>query len=276
MKQYLDLLQDVLDNGELKENRTGVDTLSIFSRQLRFNLNDGFPLMTTKRVYWTGVAHELLWFISGNTNIKYLQDNNVHIWDEWADTDGNLGPVYGRMWRRFPHNDTIIDQLQSVIDRLRTNPNDRRLVVSAWNPALLPDTSKTFGENVADGKQALPPCHYSFQFVHINGKLNLIWNQRSVDVFLGLPFNIASYGLLLKMVAHITNLQANELVFSGADVHLYTNHIDQAKEQLSREPRQLPKLSIVGDVKEIDDFTIDNIQLSEYNPHSTIKAPVAA
>jgi len=275
MRQYLDLLEDIVENGEVKENRTGIDTLCTFGKTLRFNLQDGFPLVTTKKVYWSGVVHELLWFISGNTNIKYLTDNKVNIWNQWADENGDLGPVYGSRWRSWESENGVIDQLQNVIDTLRTNPNDRRLIVSAWDPRVLPDNNKSFSENVADGKQALPPCHYSFQFVQLNGKLNLIWNQRSVDSFLGLPFNIASYALLLEMVAQITGLQANELVFSGADVHVYSNHFDQIKEQLSREPFDLSKLVLNKNIKEIDDFKFSDISLIDYKHHEAIKAKVA-
>jgi len=266
MKIYQKLLKDILKNGELKHNRTGIDTLSVFARQMRFDVTKGFPIVTTKSVYWKGVVHELLWFISGNTNIKYLQDNNVHIWDAWADENGDLGKIYGSAWRDF----NGVDQLQNVIDKLRTNPDDRRLIVSAWDPCVLPDDSKSFAENVADGKQALPPCHYCFQFVAINGKLNLIWNQRSNDAPIGIPFNIASYALLLHMVAHITGLEANELVWSGADVHLYVNQIPGVKIQIRRNPLHLPVLGLNPDIKEIDDFKFEDIQLVNYNHHDKI------
>jgi len=273
MKVYQDLLKDILANGERKENRTGIDTICTFGRTLRFDVSEGFPIVTTKKVYWPGVLHELLWFVAGGTNVKYLQDNKVRIWNEWCDENGDLGPVYGKQWRNF--NGQGIDQLQNVIDKLRTNPNDRRLIISAWNPAVLPDDNASFSENVANGKQALPPCHYSLQFVHINGKLNLIFNMRSVDTFLGLPFNIASYALLLSMVAQVTNLKVGELVWSGADVHIYENHMEQIKEQLSRQPLGRPVLGLNPDIKEIGDFTAADIQLIGYNHHPAIAAKVA-
>jgi len=266
MKQYQDLLKKILDKGELKQNRTGISTYALFHETLRFDISKGFPICTTKSVYWKGVVHELLWFIAGGTNIKYLQDNNVHIWDAWADENGELGPIYGNRWRDFDG----VDQLKNIIDTLRTNPDDRRMIVTAWDPRLLPDGTKSFGENVACGKQALPPCHYCFQFVHINGKLNLIWNQRSVDTPIGLPFNIASYALLLHMVAHITGLEANELVFSGADVHLYVNQIHGVLTQLKRTPLDLPTLELNQNIREIDDFTFDDILLLDYKHHDKI------
>lgn len=271
MRNYLDLLDEVLHYGERKSNRTGIDTLCKFHATLEFTLQEGFPIVTTKKIHWKSIVHELLWFISGDTNIKYLQDNGVRIWNEWADENGDLGPVYGSRWRFF----NGVDQLQNVINTLRTNPDDRRLIVSSWDPRLLPDNSKSFAENVKNGKQALPPCHYSFQFVHINGKLNLIWNQRSVDLFLGLPFNISSYALLLEMVAHITGLTPHKLVFSGADCHIYENHITQVKEQLTRTPYSRPSLILSSDVKEIDEFTYDDIELDGYQCHSSLTGKVA-
>jgi len=274
MRNYLELLEDIVENGELKRSRTGTDTLSVFGRMLRFNMNDGFPLMTTKKVHWKGIAHELLWFIAGDTNIKYLQDNNVHIWDEWADENGDLGKIYGLQWTNF--DDSEINQLQNVIDKLRTNPDDRRMIVSAWNPKVLPDDSKSFSENVADGKQALPPCHYSFQFVANNGKLNLIFNMRSNDAPIGLPYNIASYALLLHMVAQITGLKANELVFSGADVHIYVNQLEGVKEQCSRQPLFLPTIHLNPHIKEIQDFTIDDILILGYKPYGKINMGAVA
>lgn len=273
MKVYKKLLKDILKHGTRKENRTGVDTICVFSRSLRFDVAKGFPILTTKSVYWKGVVEELLWFIRGSTNANELKEKNVHIWDEWCDDSGELGKIYGSQWRNFDNSG--IDQLKNIIEKLRTNPNDRRLVVSAWNPKVLPDDNKSFSENVADGKQALPPCHYCFQFVHIEGKLNLIFNMRSVDVPLGLPFNIASYALLLHMVAHVTNLEVGELVWQGADVHIYENQIEGIKEQLSRKTFGLPVLGVNPDVKEIDDFQYDDFQLVNYNHWPAIKMPVA-
>ena len=316
MKQYLDLAERVRRDGEYKPNRTGIGTYSVFGAQLRFKMSDGYPIVTTKSVHFPSVAHELLWFISGNTNTRYLTENGVRIWNEWADENGNLGPVYGEQWRKWKDykiecysdigcglepdpvsqgyqwignltNPDIstetshglysrkIDQLQNVIDKLRENPNDRRMIVSAWNPSVLPDDAESFSQNVANGKQALPPCHAFFQFYHINGKLSLHIYQRSVDVFLGLPFNIASYALLLHMVARITGLEPYELVWSGGDVHLYENHLDQIDVQMSRAPMGLPALGLNPDCKEIDDFSFDDIQLINYNHHSKLTGKVA-
>lgn len=271
MKNYLNLAKEVMENGEYKPNRTGVGTYSLFGAQLRFNLSNGFPMVTTKSVHWPSVVHELLWFISGNTNIKYLQDNKVRIWNEWADESGNLGPVYGAQWRNF----NGVDQLQNVIDKLKTNPNDRRLIVSAWNPTVLPDDSMSFAENVSMGKQALPPCHAFFQFYHSDGKLSLQLYQRSVDVFLGLPFNIASYSLLLEMVAQITGLKAHEFVWTGGDVHIYENHLEQIKTQLTREPLDLPKVLLNPEITNIDDFTFNDIELINYQHHEKLTGKVA-
>lgn len=257
-KQYLDLLKDVMENGLDKSDRTGVGTRSVFARSLRFDLSKGFPLLTTKKVHFKSVAIELLWFISGSTNIKFLQDNNVKIWNEWADKDGNLGPVYGQQWRDFGGK----DQLQGIVDRIRTNPECRRLLVSAWNP---PEISK----------MALPPCHYSFQFVVQGDKLNLLFNMRSTDCFLGLPFNIASYALLCHMVAHLSGLKAGELVYNGGDVHIYKNHFDAVNEQISRDIKTLPTLELVNPPSTLDGWSYENFAIKGYNPHPAIKAPVA-
>lgn len=276
MQNYLELIDDILWNGVEKDDRTNTGTKSVFGRMLRWNLNDGaaFPLMTTKRVYWKGVVAELLWFLNGDTNIKYLQDNDVHIWDEWADENGDLGPVYGKQWRDF--DGSGVDQIANVINTIKTNPSDRRMIVNAWNPKVLPESGKSFSENVANGKCALPPCHYSFQFIVEGDQLSLLFNMRSNDVFLGLPFNIASYALLLMMVARVTGMKANELVYSGGDVHIYKNHMEQIEEQLSREPTQLPVL-LLDEKENITDFTLEEILdgLKFYNPQPAIKAPVA-
>jgi thymidylate synthase len=322
MRQYLDLIEKIKYEGEYKQNRTGVGTYSIFGTQLRFNMNDGFPLVTTKSVHMKSVIHELLWFISGNTNIKYLQDNGVRIWNEWADEHGNLGPVYGHQWRNWSDyrigsyadmaagletppeqlgyewvatlSKTVknengeeykeedyglyhrkIDQLQRCIDLLRNNPNDRRIIVSAWNPSVLPDDAATFSENVANGRQALPPCHAFYQFYHINGKLSLQMYQRSCDVPLGGPFNIASYAALLMMVAQVTGLEANELIWTIGDAHIYENQMDGINEQLTRTPYALPQLVLNSDCKEIDDFKFEDFDLVNYQHHPKIPMPVA-
>jgi len=271
--QYLNLVRRILDEGEYKDNRTGVGTYAIFGTQMRFNLREGFPLLTTKFTHFPSIAHELLWFISGNTNIKYLQDNGVRIWNEWANENGDLGPVYGAQWRNF--DGSGIDQLQNIIDKLRTNPNDRRLICSAWNPKVLPVDEDSFSVNVANGKCALPPCHAFYQFFHINGKLSLQMYQRSVDSFLGLPFNIASYALLLQMVAHVTGLEAHELIWTGGDTHIYENHIEQINEQLTRKPHHFPLVALNPDCKEIDDFKFDDIQLINYHSHPKLTGKVA-
>lgn len=263
MRQYLDLLQDILDHGVKKDDRTGVGTLSVFGRQMRFNLQEGFPLLTTKKLSTRSIFHELLWFLKGETNIKYLHDNQVTIWDEWADKDGNLGPVYGKQWRRWEGPDgNIYDQVAEVIEQIKKNPNSRRLIVSAWNVADLP-------------KMALPPCHLLFQFYVSQGKLSCMLYQRSCDVFLGVPFNIASYALLTHMIAQVCGLEAGEFVHTLGDTHLYLNHLDQAKEQLTREPRSLPMLKLNPAVKVIDWFKYEDIEILNYDPHPSIKAPIA-
>ncbi len=263
MKQYLNLLQDILDNGTDKSDRTGTGTRSVFGRQLRFDLTKGFPLVTTKKVFLKGIIHELLWFIAGDTNIKYLTDHGVHIWDEWADENGDLGPVYGHQWRSWPAPDgKAIDQLAQVVEQIRRNPDSRRLIVSAWNPAEVDD-------------MALPPCHTLFQFYVADGRLSCQLYQRSADMFLGVPFNIASYALLTMMVAQATGLRPGDFVHTFGDAHIYRNHFCQVKEQLSREPKPLPVMKINPDVRDIFAFRYEDFTLEGYDPWPTIKAPVA-
>jgi thymidylate synthase len=273
MKAYLDLLQDILENGVQKGDRTGTGTISVFGRQLRFDLNEGFPMVTTKKLHLKSIIHELLWFIKGDTNIKYLNDNGVKIWDAWADENGDLGPVYGAQWRNW--NGEGIDQLALVVDQLKNNPNNRRIMVSAWNPSVMPDTSVSFSENVANGKAALPPCHAFFQFYVADGKLSCQLYQRSADVFLGVPFNIASYALLVLMLAQVCDLKPGEFVHTFGDVHLYNNHIEQAKLQLSRNPLPLPTMKLNPHIKNIDDFTFDDFELINYQHHPHIKGAVS-
>ena len=262
MKNYLNLLEKILNEGVKKEDRTGTGTLSIFGHQMRFDLSEGFPLLTTKKLYLKGIIHELLWFLKGDTNIKYLLDNNVHIWDEWADENGDLGPVYGHQWRSWPDYDGgTIDQIDYVLNQIRTNPNSRRMIVSAWNVAEV-------------NKMALPPCHTLFQFYVANGKLSLQLYQRSADTFLGMPFNIASYSLLCMMVAQVTGLEPGEFVYTTGDTHLYLNHLDQARLQLTREPRPLPRM-VLRDVKDIFDFEYEDFSLVNYDPWPHIKADVS-
>jgi len=263
MKAYHQLLEQIIQTGVSKEDRTGTGTLSIFGPQLRFDLNEGFPLLTTKKVHFKSVVYELLWFITGSTNVQYLQENGVSIWDEWADAEGELGPVYGKQWRRWQKPDgSTVDQLAEVVDQLRRNPDSRRLLVSAWNVADIPS-------------MALPPCHAFFQFYVADNKLSCQLYQRSADVFLGVPFNIASYALLTHMVAQVCGLGVGEFVHTMGDAHLYSNHLEQAKLQLSREPRPLPRLVLDPAVKNLDDFEYEHIQLVGYDPHPGIKAPVA-
>jgi len=260
MKQYLELLKDILENGVDKTDRTGVGTRSVFGRQMRFDLNEGFPLITTKKVHLKSIIYELLWFIKGDTNVKYLQDNGVRIWNEWADENGNLGPVYGAQWRNF--NGSGIDQLAEVIERIKTNPNDRRLIVTAWNPCQIKDMK-------------LPPCHMMFQFYVANGKLSCMLYQRSCDMFLGVPFNIASYALLTMMVAKVCGLGLGDFVHTLGDAHIYHNHFEQVYEQLGRTPLKLPTMKIVRDVKDINDFRFEDFALVDYQCHDAIKAKVA-
>ncbi len=263
MEAYLNLLQDILDNGTAKEDRTGTGTISVFGRQMRFNLSEGFPLITTKRIHIRSVVHELLWFLSGSTNIKYLHENGVTIWDEWADEEGNLGRVYGAQWRtwRAPNGETI-DQISKVIEQIKRDPDSRRHLVSAWNPAEIDD-------------MALPPCHYAFQFYVANGKLSCMFQMRSVDTFLGLPFNIASYALLTHMVAQQCDLDVGELIWTGGDVHIYSNHIEQVKLQLSRKPYPLPRLVIKRKPDSIFDYRFEDFEFEGYQHHPGIKAPIA-
>ena len=263
MKQYHDLMRHVLEQGNQKHDRTGTGTISVFGYQMRFNLAEGFPMITTKKVHLRSIIHELIWFLSGETNIKYLKDNGVSIWDEWADADGNLGPVYGYQWRSWPTPDgRHIDQITQVINQIKNNPDSRRLIVSAWNVAEI--------ENMA-----LPPCHSFFQFYVADGKLSCQLYQRSADIFLGVPFNIASYALLTMMIAQVCDLQVGDFVHTLGDAHLYNNHLDQAKLQLSRDLRPLPTLKINPDIKNIFDFKFEDFTLENYDPHPHIKAAVA-
>ncbi|RUO29822.1 thymidylate synthase [Aliidiomarina sedimenti] len=276
MKQYLQLMQHVLDNGVDKSDRTGTGTRSVFGHQMRFNLADGFPLVTTKKCHLRSILHELLWFLSGETNISYLQQNGVSIWDEWATDEGDLGPVYGAQWRSWPTPDGgHIDQIQALVDQIKTNPDSRRLLVSAWNPAVLPQAGLSPKENAAKGLQALPPCHTMFQFYVADGKLSCQLYQRSADVFLGVPFNIASYALLTMMLAQVCELEPGDFVHTFGDAHLYSNHFDQAREQLSRTPYQLPTMRMNPEVKDLFAFTFDDFELVDYKAHPHIKAPIA-
>ena len=263
MKQYLDLLRHIRANGVMKEDRTGTGTQSVFGYQMRFDLSEGFPLLTTKKVHLKSIIYELLWFIAGDTNVKYLQDHGVTIWDEWADADGNLGPVYGHQWRSWPAPDgRVIDQLSMVIDTIKRNPDSRRMLVTAWNPGEV-------------DKMALPPCHCLFQFYVADGKLSCQLYQRSADVFLGVPFNIASYALLTMMIAQVCGLKPGEFVHTTGDTHIYRNHFEQVATQLSREPRPLPRMRLNPDVKSIFDFKYEDFTLEGYDPWPAIKAPVA-
>ncbi|RKN78612.1 thymidylate synthase [Ulvibacterium marinum] len=273
MKQYHDLLKHVLENGNQKQDRTGTGTISVFGYQMRFDLSEGFPMVTTKKLHLKSIVHELLWFLKGDTNVGYLQENGVRIWNEWADENGNLGPVYGHQWRNW--NDEEIDQIKEVVHSLKNNPDSRRMLVSAWNPSVLPDTSKSFSENVAHGKAALPPCHAFFQFYVANGKLSCQLYQRSADIFLGVPFNIASYALFTLMIAQVCGYEPGEFVHTFGDAHIYTNHMEQVELQLSREPRPLPKMVLNPEVKDIFDFTFEDFTLLDYNPHPHIKGAVA-
>jgi len=276
MKQYLDLLRDVYENGKSKEDRTGTGTFSVFGRQLRVDLSEGFPLLTTKKLHTRSIIHELLWFLRGETNIQYLKENGVRIWDEWATEEGDLGPVYGRQWRSWACPDgSTVDQISDVIEKIKTTPHSRRLIVSAWNPAFLPDESISPQDNVRRGRMALPPCHTLFQFYVRDGKLSCQLYQRSADIFLGVPFNIASYSLLTHMIAQVCDLQVGDFVHTFGDVHLYSNHLEQAKEQLSREPRTLPQLKVNPEVKNIFTFTFGDFEMLNYDPHPSIKAPIA-
>ena len=261
MKQYLEILKDVLENGQDANNRTGIYARKVFGRQMRFDLSKGFPLVTTKKTFFRGIVHELIWLLSGDTNIKYLLDNNVHIWDEWADENGNLGPVYGHQWRNF--NSQGFDQIRDLIERIKKSPQDRRLIVSAWNPAQIE-------------QMALPPCHCFFQFdVTPDGKLNCMLYQRSCDMFLGVPFNIASYSLLTMMIAQVCGLKPGEFVHTLGNAHIYSNHFEQVKLQLTREPLPLPQVRLNPEIKNIDDFKFEDIELVDYQSHGVIKGDVA-
>ena len=273
MKIYQDLLRHILANGYSKDDRTGTGTTSVFGYQMRFDLNKGFPLVTTKKIHLKSVIYELLWFLKGDTNIGYLNEHGVRIWNEWADPNGDLGPVYGAQWRNW--NGEAIDQLKAVVDTLKHNPESRRIIVSAWNPSVLPDTRKSFAENVANGKAALPPCHALFQFYVADGKLSCQLYQRSADVFLGVPFNIASYALLTMMLAQVCDLQLGDFVHTFGDVHIYNNHREQVALQLSRAPRPLPTMPLNPAVKDLFAFDYTDFRLEGYDPYPTIKAAVA-
>lgn len=263
MRAYLDLLGDILEHGVRKEDRTGTGTISVFGRQMRINLQEGFPLLTTKKLHIKSIIHELLWFLSGSTNVNYLRENGVTIWDEWADEDGNLGRVYGAQWRTWhAPNGQAIDQITNVINQIRNNPDSRRHLVSAWNPAEV-------------DQMALPPCHYAFQFYVAEGKLSCLFNMRSVDTFLGLPFNLASYALLTHMVAEQCDLEVGDLIWTGGDVHIYLNHLEQVQLQLTREPYPLPKLIIKRKPDSIFDYKFDDFEFEGYQAHPSIKAPIA-
>ena len=273
MKQYLDLVKHVLDNGAQKGDRTGTGTKSVFGYQMRFDLAEGFPMVTTKKLHLKSIIHELLWFLKGETNISYLQENGVKIWDDWANDNGELGPVYGHQWRNW--NSEEIDQITELIETLKTNPNSRRMLISAWNPSVLPDTTKSFAENIANGKVALPPCHAFFQFYVAKGRLSCQLYQRSADIFLGVPFNIASYALFTMMMAQVCGYMPGEFIHSLGDTHLYRNHIDQARLQLTRDPKPLPTMKLNSKVKDIFAFQYEDFELLQYDPHPGIKATVA-
>ena len=273
MKQYLDLLHHIKEKGVKKEDRTGTGTISVFGYQMRFNLQEGFPLVTTKKLHLRSIIHELIWFINGDTNIKYLKENGVTIWDEWADSNGNLGPIYGHQWRNW--NSDGIDQLKEVIYLLKNNPSSRRMIVTAWNPNIIPDSSKSFSDNVKNGKAALPPCHAFFQFYVSDNKLSCQMYQRSADVFLGVPFNIASYSLLTHMIAQVCEYDVGDFVHSFGDTHIYLNHLEQVDLQLTRKPMKLPKLKLNPLVKKIEDFKYEDIEIIDYNSHPSISGKIS-
>ncbi|MGF1765106.1 thymidylate synthase [Aliivibrio kagoshimensis] len=278
MKQYLDLMQDIVDNGSDRGDRTGVGTRSLFGRQMRFDLNDGFPMLTTKKLYTRAIIHELLWFLNGDTNVKYLQDNKVSIWDEWATESGDLGPVYGAQWRSWTCPDgTTIDQIAELIEQIKNKPHSRRHIISAWNPADLPDESQSPQMNAEQGKMALAPCHCLFQFYVADGKLSCQLYQRSADYFLGVPFNIASYALFTHMIAQQCDLGVGEFVHTFGDVHLYSNHLndDIVFEHLKRAPTSLPKLVINRKPDSIFDYKLEDFEIVDYNAQPGIKAPIA-
>ena len=273
MKQYLDLIREVRDHGIEKTDRTGTGTKSVFGYQMRFDLAKGFPMVTTKKLHLKSIIYELLWFLKGDTNIGYLNENGVKIWDAWADENGDLGPVYGFQWRNW--NGDGIDQISELINTLKTNPDSRRMVVSAWNPSVLPDTTVSFSKNVENNKAALPPCHAFFQFYVANGKLSCQLYQRSADIFLGVPFNIASYALLTMMIAQVTNLEYGDFVHTFGDAHIYNNHREQIDLQLSRVPKELPTMRLNPNVKDIFDFEFSDFELIDYHPHPHIKGLVS-
>jgi len=273
MKQYLDLVKHVLEKGDFKEDRTGTGTKSVFGYQMRFDLSKGFPMLTTKKLHLKSIIYELLWFLKGDTNIKYLNENGVKIWNEWADENGDLGPVYGFQWRNW--NGDNIDQIKELIDNLKKNPNSRRMLVSAWNPSVLPNTSKSFSENVSQGKAALPPCHAFFQFYVNDGKLSCQLYQRSADIFLGVPFNIASYSLFTLMIAQVCGYMPGDFIHTFGDAHIYTNHFDQLKLQLTRSPKQLPTIEINSKITDIFNFRFEDFKLINYDPDPHIKGDVA-
>mgnify|MGYP003324827868 CR=1 FL=1 len=273
MKQYLDLVKHVLKSGNEKSDRTGTGTKSVFGYQMRFDLSEGFPMVTTKKLHLKSIVYELLWFLKGDTNTKYLNENGVKIWDEWANSNGDLGPVYGYQWRNW--NNSGIDQIEDIIKTLKNNPDSRRMLVTAWNPGVLPNTNLSFEENVKNGKAALPPCHAFFQFHVNNGKLSCQLYQRSADVFLGVPFNIASYSLLTLMIAQVSDLEPGDFIHTFGDAHIYTNHFEQMNLQLSREPKKLPTIKINTSIKDIFDFNFEDFTLENYDPHPHIKGKVA-
>ena len=273
MKQYLDLIKHVRTNGIEKTDRTGTGTKSVFGYQMRFDLAEGFPMVTTKKLHLKSIIHELLWFLKGDTNIGYLQKNGVKIWDAWADENGDLGPVYGHQWRNW--NSDGIDQIVDVVDTIKNNPDSRRMIVSAWNPSVLPDTSVSFSENVANNKAALPPCHAFFQFYVANGKLSCQLYQRSADIFLGVPFNIASYALFVMMIAQVCDLEYGEFIHTFGDAHIYNNHNEQIDLQLSREVKELPTMKLNKSITDIFDFTYEDFELVNYNPHPLIRGKVS-
>ena len=276
MKAYLDLMQHILDQGIEREDRTGTGTKSIFGYQMRFDLLSGFPLVTTKRCHFKSIVHELLWFLRGETNLSYLKKNGVGIWDQWADDQGDLGPIYGYQWRSWPTpSGESVDQIARLLQQIKTTPYSRRLIVSSWNVASLPDETLSPGDNAKNQKMALSPCHALFQFYVANGKLSCQLYQRSADIFLGVPFNIASYALLTLMLAQVSHLQPGDFVHTFGDVHLYANHIQQAKQQLSRKPYPLPEIRLNPAIQSIDDFTYEDIKLINYQCHEPIAAPIA-
>jgi len=276
MQQYLELMRHVKENGAQKGDRTGTGTISVFGYQMRFDLSKGFPLVTTKKCHLKSIIHELLWFLKGETNTRYLSENGVKIWDAWADESGDLGPVYGYQWRNWPSPDgKTIDQISEIIQLLKTNPNSRRIIVSAWNVADLPDESISPQDNVKQNKMALAPCHAFFQFYVADGKLSCQLYQRSADIFLGVPFNIASYALLTMMIAQVTGLEAGDFIHTLGDAHLYNNHLEQVDEQLSRQPFDLPTLVINSEVDDIFNFKFEDFELRDYEAHSHIKAPIS-